>query len=980
MIATYLGRLSLISAIGAFGILLMTSCDLNLKTDNAYKSVSSTDSNASMQVHTYKLDNGLTVYISPNHEEPRFYAEIITRAGSKHDPNTNTGLAHYLEHLLFKGTSNFGTIDYENEKPLLDRITQLYEDRSKETNSTRRQEIYSEINKISQEAAALAVPNEMDRVYGDMGAKGVNAHTWHEETVYKIDLPSNRLKHWAKIEAERFANPVFRLFHTELETVYEEKNRSIDNKDRLISREVNALLFKNHPYGQQSTLGSVEHLKNPSILAIKEYFDKYYVPDNMAICISGDVDPKEAMSVISRAFSSWQPGKTPIEILKWNEKSLEGREFVEVKYQGEEQVTLAFRTVDRNHDDFPAVRLVDMILDNSVAGLINLNLVEAQVVRAAGAYPQNMNDYGVQYLVGVPKDGQTLDQVEALLKEQIDKVKRGEFEDWILPAVLNDFKKRRKQDLEENDRRVELLRDTFLSFNDWNDTANEINKLEQVTKEDVVTVANKYFGENYVVGHRIDAQHDLPQIEKPKIDPLEIEPGPSSAFMQEIDEMDIAAFAPKYLEANKDYETRDIRPGLTLYHATNPVNDLFVVNFRIETGSRQNAYLPYAKRLLDRSGAGDLSSEQLKIEWYKLGSEFNLSVSERFTDISLSGLDEQLAPSLDLAHKHLSTPKVDDETLTKLVEILLAERDDESKDPRILAHALAHFHRYGDRSRFRNRPTNADLNATSVPQLKETLSKLLNYEQSILYIGPRSADEIADALSKKFPLPENLATPPPYEAPRSHKAERNQIYFYEKEMAQAQVRLEFSVGERNETKLPAAQLYNEYFAGGMAGLVFQELREARALAYSAWGNYFAASRPDEENILVGAIGCQADKTIEAVIAFLELLEDMPLNEKRWDSAQEALESAYRTNPARFRQIPGAVYDWTQLGLKEDPRKTRFQVIESATIETLKEFYEREIQPRQKLISIVGDSTKIDLQALEKIGPVTKVSKDDLFTY
>ncbi|MBT5910455.1 MAG: insulinase family protein, partial [Opitutae bacterium] len=111
----------------------MTSCDLNLKTDNAYKSVSSTDANASMQVHTYKLENGLTVYISPNHEEPRFYAEIITRAGSKHDPATNTGLAHYLEHLLFKGTSSFGTIDYENEKPLLDQITQLYEDRSKET-------------------------------------------------------------------------------------------------------------------------------------------------------------------------------------------------------------------------------------------------------------------------------------------------------------------------------------------------------------------------------------------------------------------------------------------------------------------------------------------------------------------------------------------------------------------------------------------------------------------------------------------------------------------------------------------------------------------------------------------------------------------------------------------------------------------------------------------------------------------------------
>ena len=361
---------------------------------------------------------------------------------------------------------------------------------------------------------------------------------------------------------------------------------------------------------------------------------------------------------------------------------------------------LAYRTVDRNHDDFPAVRLVDMILDNSVAGLINLNLVEAQVVRAAGAYPQNMNDYGIQYLVGVPKDGQTLDQVEALLKEQIEKVKRGEFEDWILPAVLNDFKKRRKQDLEENDRRVELLRDTFLSFRDWNDTAHEISKLEQVTKEDIVAAANKYFGENYVVGHRIDAQHDLPQIDKPKIDPLEIEPGQSSAFMQEIDEIDVDPFALKYLEADKDYETRDIRPGLTLYHAPNPVNDLFVVNFPNRDRFSAECLSSLRQTPPRPSGAGDLSSEQLKIEWYKLGSEFNLNVSERFTGHQPFRSRRTTGSQLGSRSQAPFESKGDDETLTKLVEILLAERDDESKDPRILAHALAHFHRYGDRPGF----------------------------------------------------------------------------------------------------------------------------------------------------------------------------------------------------------------------------------------------------------------------------------------
>ena len=980
MNATLLGRLSRISVLGVAGILLMTSCDLNLRTNNAYSSLRTTDANDTMQVHEFRLENGLTVYISPNHEEPRFYAEIITRAGSKHDPSTNTGLAHYLEHLLFKGTSNYGTIDFEKEKPLLDRITQLYEDRSKETNSTRRNEIYAEINKISQEAAAFAVPNEMDRTYGDMGGKGMNAHTWHEETVYKVDLPANRLKHWAKIESERFENPVFRLFHTELETVYEEKNRSIDNKERLIRRKVNDLLFKNHPYGQQPTLGSVEHLKNPSILAIEEYFHKYYVPENMAICISGDLDPKETMAVISREFARWKPGSKQIEKLKWLEKPLQGREFVQVKYQSEEQVLLAFRTVARNHEDFPAVRLVDMILDNSVAGLINLNLVEAQAVRGAGSYPQNMNDHGVQYLFGIPKDGQTLDEVEALLLKQVDMVKKGEFADWILPAVTKDFKKRRKQDLEENTKRVELLRDTFLAFRDWNDTANEIDKLEAVTKQQVVSAANKYFGENFVAGHRIDAQHDLPKIDKPKIDPLDINASRASAFMQDLEKMKVDPFAPKYLEPSQDYEILKIRPGLLLYHSKNPVNDLFALHFRVETGARQDPLLPITKRLLDRSGAGELSSEQLKIEWYKLGSEFGFAVSDRFTNVALSGLDENLAPTLALAHKHLTAPNPERETHEELVKILLAEREDESKDPRILGHALAHHHRYGDRSRYRERPSNADINSSTVEQLIANLDRLLATEQAVLYVGPRPANEVASVLAEHFPMPKELTPAKTFAPLRSIAPERTQIQFYEKEMAQAQIRLELAVGERNESGLPAAQLYNEYFAGGMAGLVFQELREARALAYSAWGHYFPANRADEENILVGSIGCQADKTQEAVEAFLGLLNDMPFNENRWDSAQDALESAYRTNHARFRQIPGAVYDWHQLGLAEDPRRKRFPVIESATIETLRNFYQKEIKPRAKLISIVGDSSKIDLDALEKLGPVTKVTKEEIFTY
>jgi predicted Zn-dependent peptidase len=940
---------------------------------------SSGNNHSSMQVIKRTLDNGLTVYLSPNHEEPRFYAEIITRAGSKHDPETNTGLAHYLEHLLFKGTTSFGTIDYPKEKALLDEITDLYEERSKESNESQRKKIYDRINEVSTQAAAFAIPNEMDRVYSDMGGKGINAHTWHEETVYKVDLPSNRLSHWAKIESERFTNPVFRLFHTELETVYEEKNRSIDNKDRLLQREVNNLLFKSHPYGQQPTLGSIEHLKNPSIKAIENFFAKHYVPQNMAICISGDIDPENTLEVIEKHFSSWKNPEPLRPEPQWNEQPIKGREFVQVQYLGEVQLLLAFRTAPRHHTDYHALRLMDMILDNSVAGLINLNLVEKQEVRAAGCFPQNYNDHGVQFFYGIPKDGQTLEEAEGLILAEIEKLRNGQFEDWILPAVINDFKKKEKEDRESNAKRVEMMRDTFLSFVEWEVTERAIEELEKLSKEDVVRVAKKYLGKNYVAGFRIDAQHELPSIEKPDIDPLKIDPDKESEFMRQVGSLPYEPFEPKFVEEGKDFKVVEVSPGIRLIHAGNPLNDLFTLEVRMEEGYRHQPLLPYVKRMLDRSGAGESSAENLKIEWYKLGTDFSFGIRDLLSSFGLNGLDENMESSLDLARQLLQSPRISSEKWEESKKIILSERDDEIKDPRALSNALAHFHRYGPNSRYLQRPSDEEVNATTVAGLSGILSSLLQTERTILYYGPRSAEEVVSVIKDSF-LASNASRKASQIQPnRSLDPEKSQVFFLQKEMAQAQVRIEFATGLYDEKKAPAGQLFNEYFGGGMAGLVFQELREARALAYSAWAHYFNPSRPNEENILVGAIGCQADKTLDAVEAFMELLEKMPINDTRWESAHSSILSTYRTNPIGYRSTPSFVYDVNALGLIGDPREDRFNALRKADINMLEEFYEKKIKPKAKLLSIVGDSSKINLDKLSAFGPVTKITAKELFT-
>ena len=957
-----------------FAILACVSCS---RSDQPQPKVSQTNQPA-MQVLQKTLENGLTVYLSPNAEEPRFNAEIVVRAGSKHDPKTNTGLAHYLEHLLFKGTRSFGTEDFSKEEPLLQQISDLYEKRSKETNESKRSEIYAEINRLSTEAAKYAIPNEMDRAYSDMGAKGLNAHTWHEETVYKIDLPANRLEHWAKIESERFAQPVFRLFHTELETVYEEKNRAIDNKHRLIYRAVNDLLFKHHPYGQQSTLGTVDHLKNPSIYAIEEFYAKHYVPENMAICISGDVEPDSAFPIIEKYFGEWKNPQPLRAEPKWDEEPLKGREFVQVEYLGEEQVVLAFRTAPRHHQDYAALRLVDMILDNSVAGLVNLDLVEKQRVRAAGCYPQNLNDYGAHYLYGIPKDGQSLEEVEKLLLAQIERVKQGDFEDWILDAVINDFKKREKENFEKNDKRVELMRDTFLAFVDWETTVSEIAEMEKVSKADIVTIANKYYGENYVCGFRIDAQHDLPSIEKPSIDPLNIDPSKESGFMSEVEDIPFNPLSPKFIKSGEDFTVHDIEAGIRLVHVFNPLNDLFNLEVRMEMGFDHQPLLSFAKRMLDRAGAGNLNSEELKIEWYKLGTDFGFGIHEQFSNFSLNGLDENFLSSIQLLQSHFLSPNSTDEIWNLTKQIIISERDDEQKDPNSLTHALAHYHRYGEKSRYLKRSSDTDLNASSVERLSEIVSQMVSSPRTILYFGPKPPDEVLGLLSDTFVLSKPSHSPTETPPDRSFDPDKDQVFFLHKEMAQSQVRLEFSSGLLDEALTPSVQLFNEYFGGGMAGLVFQELREARALAYSAWARFFTPARPNEENILVGSIGCQADKTLDAVSAFLSFLKEMPLSETRWQSAHTSILSNYRTNPIVSRSVPGFVYSVEKLGLKVDPREARYQKLIESKIENFTSFYEKQIKSRPVLLSIVGDSSKIDMDKLTKFGEITEVKPEQLF--
>ena len=942
-----------------------------------YERVNSPNPLDQMDTHIYRLDNGLLVYLTENREEPRFYAEIAVRAGSKHDPADATGLAHYLEHLLFKGNRNLGTLDYAAEAPHLERIVELYEQHFATEDPAARAEIYAEINATAQLAARYAVPNEIDKLYNSMGATGLNAHTSNEETVYRVGLPSNRLRQWAEIESDRFVDPVFRLFHTELETVYEEKNRALDNRGFIVYTALNELLFPGHPYGTQPTIGTVEHLKNPSLVYIQDYFDTWYVPNNMAVLVSGDIDIPATIELIADKFGHWAPGELP-EMGPWDDPSLDGPRRATVRYPGEEQVQIAFPTAPYGSPDREALILLDMILDNRTAGLINLNLNQRQRVAEAGSAPIFLNDAGYQLLYGVPKQDQSLGEVEQLLLEQIDIIKAGEFEDWIIPAIINDFAKNEKAGLESNTARVTRMRDSFIRGVDWDHRVAELERMGALSRDDVVAVANRYFGDDFVAVRQVNGQHEVPPVEKPVIDPIEIDSSRQSSFAANVLAMAYDPIEPVFVEQGRDYRILDLADGMQLYYAPNPLNDLFSFSINVDAGSEEIGKLSLAAALMDVAGSASLSNEELQKAWYRMGSEFGFQVAENASSFNLSGLDAQFEDSLALMLELVREPVSDADTLEQLKGIILKARADQKLSPPAIARALYLYNRYGEESPMLEALGSAEIIEAGLDELLALPADLLGFEQTIFYTGSLPLEEVAGILRRHLDMAGELRPPPEYRFRQAREIEQTELYVVDQQTAQAQVRIEFADGVFDEGDSVPASLYTTYFGASMSSVVFQELREARGLAYSAAARYAQGRRAGDENLMLGAIGTQTDKTAEALAAFIDLIDNMPVSAERFDEAVNASVNRYRTSKLSFREVLGAVRGWERLGLEGDPRLRRYAELRQADIDDLLQFQRGRVGGRPKLISILGDLSVIDIAELESFGAVRQVQVDDLF--
>lgn len=975
-------KLVLASLLTVTSVTSVASCASTNK--QAYsKDQNTSQSQKEFNYEHFVLDNGLNVYLTKNTETPRFRAEIAVHAGSKMDPADATGIAHYLEHMLFKGTENFGTTDFANEKIVLDKINQTYDLRFNEKDPKKRADYQKQINKLSVEASKYAIPNEIDALYSKLGAEGLNAYTSSEETVYIVDLPKNRMEQWATVETERFARPVFRLFQPELETVYEEKNRTLDNKERLVSEAVEELLYKKHPYGTQTTLGTVDHLKNPSLTKMYEFYRKNYVPNNMAIIISGDIDINQTKQIITKHFSSWKKNKD----VKYNppqESPINGIERKTVNYKGEEKVVLAFRGAAYKEKDRDVLSLIDMILDNGEAGLINQNLVNSQKVRAAGSYPSFNEDYGSMYLYGIPKEGQTLDEIEKMLLAEVEKVKTGNFDDSLLPGIILAFEIGQKAQLENNDGRVGILKTSFLRDVSVEDIMSVSQRFKKISKADIVKAANKYYQNNYVAVQRLDKEYNFPKIEKPGLEKVKLNTDVKSNFIKNVENIKTNPITPKWVDYNKDFKAVSYAPGTVMYHTKNPINDIFNFSISYDYGGKHSRGFCEVMDELNFAGTGNMTPEQVKEEMFKMGVNLSYGCGDYGFSMSMSGLDSQFEKALTLGEKVLWSAKLDEEHLKNKVKNTLTNRSDAKKDHNTLRRALSSYISYGNKSSFVDRLKKSELEALSVNQYNDMKNQLVKQNFEVSYSGQMSP-EMVEKMVKKYHQPQNINVPllNPRKRPEREIVAKNdkpvKIYFLDYKGAQAHISLLIPENKVDTNEGLVNSFYNEYFDGGMGGIMFQEVREARSLAYSSSARYAQGGRLGDQDQMTGYIGTQADKTVEAMTLFVDLLKNLPVSEDRFTRAKDAIENSYRTGYIDFRSVVGTTMYWGELGYDKDPRPDTFAKLPDMKLKNMLDYVKEKVSSKNLTFMIVGDKSKIKMADLKKIGNIEEVSVNSLFT-
>jgi len=965
------------------GLLVLFSCQqptyqTKQKADSngyTYESVTNDPYNARI----YTLDNGLKVYLTRNMDEPRIAALIGVKAGSTFEDPDATGLAHYMEHMMFKGTSKVGTVDWEKEKAILEQISALFEKHRVTDDVKTKKTIYSQIDSLSQIAATYVATNEFDKLNTAMGSSRVNAGTSYESTVYMCEIPKNELERWAQLEHERFTGLVLRLFHTELETVYEEFNMYQDMDGERAFLAMMQGLFENHPY-RRDVIGYPEHLKNPSMEAIYDFKNKFYIPNNMAISLAGDLEFEPTIKLIDQYFGKMEKKPFTEPVLP-AEKEITAPIVKEVVGPDAESMSLAFRFDGIGSEDELMVDLISSILSNGQAGLIDLDLVQKQKVLSASSGSWFMRDYGIHMFDGKPREGQTLEEVKDLLLAELDKVKKGEFDDWIIEAIVNKSRLNFMQVLDNSFYTAYTLMNEFTTGQSHAEVLASLDKMKQITKEQVMAFANEKYADNYVLVYKRTGDNSaLVKVDKPEITAVPVNRDLQSDFAKSFLAEETSEIEPVFVDFKSKLHQEELKPGLEFYHSNNETNGLFRLNYVIDLGKNNSKQFPLAIDYLPLLGTDKYSPEDLRKELFRYGLSLSVQAGNERCYVTMSGLDEQLEKGMEILEHLIHNAKAEQESYDEFVKGIMKKRDDAKKSQGRIFNAMVDFGIYGEKSPGKYIITEEELKAIDPHELTRQLNEMTYYEHKVYYYGPSTSETVTGLLTKHHTMPDELAAIPEAIEFKMRESDDSQVYLVDYDINQANILLLVKDTPFDAELVPYAEVFNNYFGSGLSSVVFQEIRESKALAYSAGAGYVTASKKNKDNFIYGNLGTQADKLSIATSTLTELMNEMPRAETQFKQACEGIVKQLNTERITNKELFWEYLSNADRGIDYDLRKDIYTKASEISLDEFESFFNDHIKGKNYTYMVLGRKSDLDKKALAKLGKINELALEDIFGY
>ena len=952
----------------------------------------------SSPITTLTLKNGMNVVMCEDHSQPKIYGAVCVHVGSKNDPTDNTGMAHYLEHLMFKGTDRIGTLDWEKESVYLDSITMLYDELHGITDPEQRKSILLHINDLSNTATQYAIPNEVDVILDKMGGEGINAFTSTDVTCYHNCFPATQLEKWLTVYTERFRHPVFRLFQSELEAVYEEYNMYHDNPIMVFMEDALELAADGHPYGRP-TIGYQEHLKNPQISAMQKFFNTYYHPCNMTLVLVGDFNSMAIQPLLDKTIGQLHneaPGvdkdlayRTERMNTNLNQKiTVSGQKVINLKETPVKMGVLGFQTVNADHPDALYLDILGRLLNNSSStGLVD-QLNNENKLLMAYSFNYSMVEDGLFAFFYAPKIiGQSHEQAEALLLSTLDSLKNGHFSDELFNAVKMEYLTEYLSCMESMEDKFDEILGLVINQQSMSFYEKKETLIRQLTKQELVETARRYFTDDYLVIRSSMGFKKMEKLDKPNWSPVVAQnTDQQSDFAKQIAGMPVKELTVQDKNIADKVKVTDINSGFRMYSSANPVNDIFTLNISYNYGYKSDKRLPNAIGYFNLQGTKDHTFDKFQLKLQQIGASMDVHCTTDQTIISISGFDKDFKEILLLCQEKLMNPGNDENKLATLIDEETSAQKMQKKDASAWGTALFHYALYGNFSPEIHKMTLNELKKVSGEELLEAFQQATSSDGHVTYVGNHAPDMVAELLHQTMLQEPAKSTSDPrikkatsqelpalctYDKPTillvsNKQFNQSNIYFY--------LQAKSVIGLKQRTLCLA---YNEYMNGSMAGVIFQEIRELRSLGYSAYGGYSYDWLNRRQGMVWGYLGTQADKTLEGCEEMAKLLTQFPDKPEKFENAKEAAIRKLESSAIHFRDLPAKVWQWQEQGYKGDPTTEQLQLLHSITFDDVNEFYKTSTERSNMVITVAGDKKRMDLKALGEKFEIIEVKPGEI---